>query len=322
MPRPAARDVVELRLTPQQQDELYQSTGTKRQSLMLSVRDLIMRALAAASAGSAALPMTSSMATLHSMLHARAEQWPNNAPPIVALALSAEQQALIQQITQQQMTSILCAPDEWKVVYREKWNPHVSPLRIGKRILVVPADCPYAARATDVVVKLPATTATATNVFGTGQHAATQLCLLLLETHLRPHEQVFDVGTGSGILAVAAARLGAGVVLAVDIDPQAVETAHRTVATNELHEVIHVRPGGVDAAETAYDVVVANLLASVIIDIAAGLAQAVRPGGVLITSGIIAARTMHVCTALEAVGFVIEEQRAQNGWQALVCRRL
>jgi ribosomal protein L11 methyltransferase len=169
---------------------------------------------------------------------------------------------------------------------------------------------------------LPLTGGNSTNVFGTGGHRATRLALELLESHIRAGDRVLDVGTGSGILAAAAARLGGSEVLAVDTDPGAVATAQLVVETNRLEDVVQVKLGSLESVERLYDVVVANIFAHEIISMAPALAQVVRPLGTLIVSGIVSARAGDVIKKICAVGFTLEEERSLDVWHAVVFTKI
>jgi len=195
------------------------------------------------------------------------------------------------------------------------WKDHFQVHRVGERLLIRPSWRDFEPGPDDLVIVLDPGMA-----FGTGLHASTRLCLLALERVVRPGDRVLDVGTGSGILAVAAARLGASLVRAVDLDGVALEAAHANVAANDLREVVQVRHG--DAADLpeqgGFDVVVANIIAGVIVDSAHSLAGQLRPGGRLIASGILDVRRDEVAKALAAHGLVLEDTLAESDWCALV----
>jgi ribosomal protein L11 methyltransferase len=201
--------------------------------------------------------------------------------------------------------------------WAEAWKAYFRPIRVGRSLVIKPSWETLAATDGDRVIELDPGMA-----FGTGAHPTTQLCLTLLEERVAPGDRVLDLGTGSGILALAAARLGAREVLALDLDPIAVAAARENVSANGLAALVRVEEGGVEAAsDPSYDLVVANILADVIRDLAPALARLVRPGGLLIASGIIAERAADVTAALRAAGFDPEEERAQEEWRALVGRR-
>ncbi len=196
--------------------------------------------------------------------------------------------------------------------WAEAWKRHYRPLRIGDRIVVTPSWEEPATRSGDVVIKLDPGMA-----FGTGTHPSTQLALRLLEKYLRPRSVVLDVGTGSGILAIAAVKLGAMRVIATDIDPEAVRTAEENARLNEVRNQITLLVESViDAGR--YDLVLVNILADVIADLLLheNLAQRVTPDGVLILSGIIQQRRDVVDLALRAAGMEVIETLTDGDWMA------
>jgi ribosomal protein L11 methyltransferase len=160
--------------------------------------------------------------------------------------------------------------------------------------------------------------------FGTGLHASTRLCMMAMEAELHPGDHVLDVGVGSGILAIAAALLGAGVVDAVDIEPVAVRAARENAERNGVATVVRVERGSVGPGEPfqgEYDLVVANIIARVLTDVAPGLAAAVRPGGTLILGGIIDVKEEGVAAAFDARGLHIVRRAEREDWVTLVMRR-
>lgn len=205
--------------------------------------------------------------------------------------------------------------------WAEAWKAHYTPQRVGP-FLVIPSwleDDGLAADAAARVIRLDPGMA-----FGTGQHPTTRLCLEALAERVRPGDRVLDVGIGSGILAIGAGLLGAGAVVGVDIDPQAAATARANAAANGVD--VDARAGSLDAlaeapAAAPFDVVVANLLAPTVIELAGGLAAATRPGGVLIASGILAEQADDVAAALTAAGIAAPDVRADGDWVALVASR-
>ena len=203
--------------------------------------------------------------------------------------------------------------------WAEAWKEHYAPLRLGKRFLVVPSwiDVAEANPAEDdLILRLDPGMA-----FGTGLHPTTQLCLESLEECLKPGETVLDVGTGSGILAIGAALLGAGQTLGVDIDPRAAKIAAENARLNGV--TIETMAGEISQdAHQEYDLVIANILAGTITEIAASLAAHTRPGGLLISSGILDTQAADVATALEAAGFEKPEMRQEGDWMALLARKI
>ena len=165
--------------------------------------------------------------------------------------------------------------------------------------------------------------------FGTGEHPTTQLCLNALERHLPKGAKVIDIGTGTGILAIAAIKLEAGRVLAVDIEPEAVDSAIKNAAANNVQNQIETRLGSIEVAlEDAGDhgpatVVIVNILAGAIERLfSEGLELLVRPGGLLVLSGILQTQTSAVRSCLYRYGFALKAQEKQGEWACLLASRL
>ena len=155
--------------------------------------------------------------------------------------------------------------------------------------------------------------------FGSGHHATTTLCLELVQEVVVRDREVLDVGCGTGILALAAARLGAANVRAVDVDADAVEVTRENAGRNGLH--VEATVGTVDTTTPPADVVLANLVTDTVVALAGRLAAAVVPGGSLVASGIASDRVATAVAAIERAGLVVEEERRRDGWSALRCRR-
>ena len=191
------------------------------------------------------------------------------------------------------------------------WKAFYKPLRVGRHLVVTPPWETPALEDGDRVLTIDPGMA-----FGTGSHPTTQLCLAALEDYVQPGQRVADIGAGSGILAIAAAKLGASEVVATDTDPLAVRIAGDNAHSNGVRvQTQEAPPTG------TYDLVVANILADVIIGMAEGLAGWVAPGGILIASGIIDTREADVRFAVEGEGFSPLETRREGEWVALVFRR-
>ena len=218
-------------------------------------------------------------------------------------------------LTQPQPVTVEPLPDrDW----RTAWHDHFEIVRVpGRRRMVVrPPHIPYTGNADEIVIDLVPGLA-----FGTGQHQSTRLCLGLLADQIQGGERVLDVGTGSGILAVAAGKLGAASVVATDIDPVAVEAARQTVRQNRLADRVEVVEGSLPTAER-FDVVVANLTADLLQFLAEDLASSLKPGGRLIVSGLIAARQDEVAATLSKGNLQLQSVRAEEEWRALLlCSR-
>ena len=206
-------------------------------------------------------------------------------------------------------------PDE---NWGENWKQFYHPLRAGKHLVIKPSWEAFSALPSDHVIELDPGMA-----FGSGYHDTTALCLSLLEKHLQPGDRVIDVGTGSGILAIGAAMLGAGDVLAIDIDPDAVRVARQNIETNGVADRIRVQEGDLlDRAEDAQcDICVANIIADIVLRFAAPLKAHIRPDGLFICSGIILERQEEVRNALLDAGYEILDAPATGEWAAFCARR-
>ena len=221
----------------------------------------------------------------------------------------------------------LVREDDWA----EAWKSHFPVLRIGRRLVIRPTWREHAALPGDVVLSLDPGMA-----FGTGLHPTTRLCMAALEAIADEGvlargmaagstgagagagaARVIDVGCGSGILAIAAGLLGAGELLGVDTDPIAVESTAANAALNDVGGRLRVRQGSVPSGEGPFDVVLANLIASLLVTLAAPLHDELVPDGRIIASGIFRDREGDVRTAFEAAGLTVTRRWAEEDWVAL-----
>lgn len=203
-----------------------------------------------------------------------------------------------------------------EVDWSEAWKKHMPVLHIGERIVIRPSWLDYAPEPEDVVIQLDPGMA-----FGTGLHPTTQLCLHALERYLIPEADVLDVGTGTGILSIAAAKLGAKHILAVDNDPVAIRAARENVAENRVSQIITLREGDLGAASGEYDLVLINILARVILGMLdKGLVTRVRAGGLVIAAGLLDEQEADVLSAFSRDGLVLEDRQQIKDWVGLVAR--
>lgn len=211
----------------------------------------------------------------------------------------------------------ICCREVAEEDWANGWKKHFHAVRVGQRLVVKPSWEVFAAEEQDLIIELDPGMA-----FGTGTHATTTLCMETMEARLKPGMSVIDVGTGSGILAITAAKLGASPVLAVDLDPVAVKVAAENVAINGLTERILVRHGDLlQNVDEPADLVVANIIAKIIIAMVADVPRIMKPQGIFIGSGIIDERLAEVVEAVGKAGLHIEEVIQRDGWAAIVARK-
>ncbi len=224
------------------------------------------------------------------------------------------------------MTEAIVDEEDWA----NAWKQYFKPIRVSERLTIKPTWEDYQAGPDERIIELDPGMA-----FGTGTHPTTALCLRTLDSVVRGGEQVIDVGTGSGILAIGAIRLGADRVLALDLDPVAVSSAAENTRLNNLQDQIHVHLSdllgvlrGSEAANgtplnvtVPVDLVVANILAEIILLFLDDVYEALKPGGTYIASGIYENKETDVERGLEAAGFEIVSREREDKWIAFVARK-
>ena len=200
--------------------------------------------------------------------------------------------------------------------WANSWKAYYKPIKIGEKIVIVPAWEKYSASEGEIVVRMDPGMA-----FGTGTHETTRLVIQLLEKYVKDGMRVADVGTGSGILAICAAKLGAKECKAYDIDPVAVKVARENVKDSGLEDVVRCDVSdllrGVDRSGGAYDVICANIVADIIIRMTPDVHELMDEKTVILASGIIVERSEDVISCFEENGFKIVEKIEDNGWCAL-----
>jgi ribosomal protein L11 methyltransferase len=224
------------------------------------------------------------------------------------------------------MTEAIVDEEDWA----NAWKQYFKPIRVSERLTIKPTWEDYQAGPEERIIELDPGMA-----FGTGTHPTTALCLRTLDSVVRGGEQVIDVGTGSGILAIGAVRLGAERVLALDLDPVAVSSAAENTRLNNLQDQIQVHlsdllgvlrgspeEAGVQLNVTVpVDLVVANILAEIILLFIDDVYEALKPGGTYIASGIYENKETDVERGLEAAGFEIVSREREDKWIAYVARK-
>lgn len=200
------------------------------------------------------------------------------------------------------------------------WKQYYKPIKTGERLVIVPAWEDYKPSEGEVTVLMDPGMA-----FGTGTHETTRLCAKLIELHMPRNARVLDIGTGSGILAIAESKLGASEVYACDIDPTAVKVARENCeangVTNVKCEVADLLSGN-EIPGGRFDFASANIVADVIVRLAEQIGRYLKFGGEIITSGIIDERADEVVDAMEKNGFAMADALGENGWKALSFRRI
>jgi ribosomal protein L11 methyltransferase len=204
--------------------------------------------------------------------------------------------------------------EEWATA----WKKYYNPVKISERFTIVPTWEEYTPVSSDeLIIELDPGMA-----FGTGTHPTTVMCIQALERTVKQGDNVVDVGTGSGVLSIAAAMLGAESVKALDLDEVAVNSARLNIKLNKVQHIVDVSQNNLlDGVEQGADVVVANILAEVILRFTDDVASVVKEGGYFIASGIIQQKKQEVRDAIAASGFEIEETIQMEDWVAIVGKR-
>ena len=208
----------------------------------------------------------------------------------------------------------------WKAVadedWAETWKEFFHTEKIGARTVIKPTWEEYEVKVGEIVVELDPGAA-----FGTGQHATTSLCIRALEDLVRPGMTVFDVGTGSGVLAIVAAKLGAKRVEAVDFDPVAVRVARENVRQNGAEDVVRTeRSDLLKSVAGEADLIIANIIADIIVRLFGEVKGSLAAGGTMLLSGIIEDRLPDVVESAGRHGFSIEKIEQEKGWAAVIVK--
>jgi len=224
------------------------------------------------------------------------------------LAVLKENFALAYRLSYQELDE-----EDWA----EAWKAFFKPEKIGRKIVVKPTWCEYKAGRGDIVLELDPGMA-----FGTGTHPTTALCINFMEDYLKKGDSFLDVGTGSGILMIAAIRLGAGFVCGLDKDPVAIEVAAANLELNGVDSQDFFLTTGnlLSGIQDKYDFIVANIFTHVILELLDHLHQALVKGGIFVCSGIFEKNTDLLISRMKKMGFEILEIRSKEEWSAIAGR--
>lgn len=201
--------------------------------------------------------------------------------------------------------------------WAEAWKTYFQPIPVSERFVVKPTWRDYEPKSGEIVLEIDPGMA-----FGTGMHPTTMLCIQALDRIVKPGMALVDVGTGSGILSIAASRLGASPLIGIDRDRVAADIARRNLALNGVAESGYMTVAGalIDSIRMQADIVVANILTDVILELLKTVREIIRPGGVFVCSGIIAPKAEVIAEALRQQGFGGIGQTALDGWVCFSAR--
>ncbi len=200
--------------------------------------------------------------------------------------------------------------------WANEWKKYYKPTKITNKIVIKPSWEEYEPTGDEIVIEM-----NPGGAFGTGTHETTKMCAKFVEAYIKDDMQVFDIGCGSGILAIIAAKLGSNDVIAVDIDQAAIDASNENVAINHVLNQVDVRKGNLlDVVDTKADMVIANIVADVIIFLADDVKNVIKEGGFFVASGIINSKLADVLEALDDKGFEVVTQTTEGEWSAVVSK--
>jgi len=199
--------------------------------------------------------------------------------------------------------------------WENNWKKYYKPIKVGEKIVIKPIWEEYKKNPDEIIVELDPGMA-----FGTGSHETTRMCIKALERHVNDSSTVFDIGTGSGILAITAAMLGAKKTIGVDLDPVAVDSAKQNVSYNDISNIEILYGDLMEVVKGKANIVVANIMADIIIFLTDQVKEFIVEGGYFISSGIILIKKDEVINKLIACGFTIEEINIEGEWVCIVAK--
>jgi len=202
--------------------------------------------------------------------------------------------------------------EEWAHSWKKYWHP----MKVSSKIVICPTWEKYSVKDDEIKIDLDPGSA-----FGTGTHATTRLCVQAIEKYLTPGDKIADIGTGSGILSIAGVKLGAQSAVGVDNDPSVIDVANDNATKNNVSDKITFYEGSAKDVKGQYEVVVANILAHVLIDIMSDLNNLLKPASKLILSGIISEKEQDVIVSAQSYGLKHIETLTEENWVAIVLEK-
>lgn len=204
--------------------------------------------------------------------------------------------------------------DDWA----SNWKQYYKPVEIGQNFLIAPIWEQTESRTDQLVIELDPGMA-----FGTGTHPTTVMCIEALENVIKGNEKVIDVGCGTGVLSIAAAKLGVSSVIALDLDEVAIDSAKRNTKINKVDSLIEVRKNNLlDDIESGADIIVANILSEIIVHLTNDVARVLKTNGFFITSGIIQTKAELVKDSIESAGLTVIDTLNIDDWVAFVAKKV
>ncbi len=200
--------------------------------------------------------------------------------------------------------------------WNEEWERSITPIEVSDRCIITPSWHPVEAPGKTVIIIDPKMT------FGTGFHETTRLMIRMMEKHLRSGAAVLDVGTGTGVLAIAAVKMGAQHCVGIDIDEWSLENGRENAMRNGVSDRIDIRIGSMETVtESSFDCILANIIRNTILELMDAILAKLAPGGLVLFSGLLTADRSAVEAALEQRGYTVAEMLRENDWIALAARR-
>ncbi len=201
--------------------------------------------------------------------------------------------------------------------WAENWKKYYKPKRIGKNIVIKPSWESFESLPNDLIIELDPGMA-----FGTGTHETTIMCIEALESYVMKDSTVFDIGCGSGVLGIAAAKLGAKKVIGVDLDEVCVRVSNENIAINHVEGIVEIKKGNLlEVVKDKADIIVANIIAEIIAGMTVDIGDSLEDDGIFITSGIIIEKIYIVEEALLENGFKILEVKKMNAWACIIASK-